>query len=149
MIFNVLTLYPELIDEYAKTGVVGRGVKSGILSINSVNIRDYTLNKHGCVDDYPYGGGAGMIMMAQPVYDCITAVRQNKDIPVIFFSPKGRPFTTSIAKEYIKYSETILLCGHFEGIDQRALDLCVTDELSMGDYILTGGHLAAMCFRCV
>lgn len=146
MIFDVLTLYTELIDEYAKTGVIGRGSENGSIKINSVNIRDYTLNKHGCVDDYPYGGGAGMVMMPQPVYDCVNTVKKNRDVPVIYFSPKGRRFTAKIAKEYSAHEALILLCGHFEGVDQRALDLCVTDEISVGDFIMTGGHIAAMCF---
>jgi tRNA (guanine37-N1)-methyltransferase len=146
MIFDVLTLYTELIDEYAKTGVIGRGVAAGAIGINSHNIRDYTLNKHGCVDDYPYGGGAGMVMMPQPVYDCVMNVKKDRSVPVVYFSPKGRRFDAKIAKEYSACDAVILLCGHFEGVDQRALDLCVTDEISIGDFVMTGGHLAAMCF---
>lgn len=146
MIFNVCTLYTELIDEYAETGVIGRGVKSEAIQINTYNIRDYTLDKHGCVDDYPYGGGAGMLMMAQPVCDCVDAVKCGRDIPVIYFTPRGKPFDTAAAKEYAKYEEVILLCGHFEGIDERAVSLCVTEEISIGDYIVTGGHIGAMCF---
>jgi tRNA (guanine37-N1)-methyltransferase len=146
VIFDVLTLYTELIDEYAKTGVIGRGVASGAIGINSHNIRDYTLNKHGCVDDYPYGGGAGMVMMPQPVYDCVMNVKKDRNVPVVYFSPKGRRFDAKTAKEYSACEAVILLCGHFEGVDQRALDLCVTDEISIGDFVMTGGHLAAMCF---
>lgn len=146
MIYNVLTLYTELIDEYAKTGVIGRGVTAGALQINSFNIRDYTLDKHGNVDDYPYSGGAGMVMMVQPVEDCVNAVKKGRDVPVIYFTPQGKVFDSDIAKRYAQYDELILLCGHFEGIDQRAVDLCVTDEISMGDYIVTGGHIPAMCF---
>ncbi|MBE6039107.1 MAG: tRNA (guanosine(37)-N1)-methyltransferase TrmD [Anaerofustis stercorihominis] len=146
MIFNVLTLYDELINEYAKTGVIGRAVQDGTLSINAVNIRDYAKNKHKNVDDYPYGGGAGMVMMPQPVCDCVEAVKGDKNTKVVFFTPRGRVFDSSVAKEYAKYDELILLCGHFEGIDERAIKLCVDDEISMGDYIITGGHIAAMCF---
>lgn len=146
MIFNVLTIYKDLIEEYKKTGVIGRGVAANAIGINVFDIRDYTDNKHGSVDDYPYGGGAGMVMTPQPVYDCIKAVKKNEDIPVIYFTPHGRTFNTAAAKEYAKCDEVILLCGHFEGIDQRVIDLCVTDEISMGDYIVTGGHIPAMCF---
>ncbi len=146
MIFDVCTLYTQLIDAYSQTGVIGRGVTNGAIQINSYNIRDYTLDKHGCVDNYPYGGGAGMLMMAQPVCDCIQAVKKERDIPVIYFTPRGKRLTTKLAKEYAKNDELILLCGHFEGIDERAVKLCVTDEVSIGDYIVTGGHIGAMCF---
>ena len=147
MIYNVLTLYTDLIDEYARTGVIGRGVSSGALRINTFNIRDYTLDKHGCVDDYPYSGGAGMVMMVQPVEYAVSAARAGReDIPVIYFTPQGKVFDSAMAKRYAGMEEVILLCGHFEGIDQRAVDMCVTDEISMGDYIVTGGHIAAMCF---
>ncbi len=146
MIFNVLTLYKDLIEEYKKTGVIGRGVTAGAIDIHVFDIRDYTLNKHGCVDDYPYGGGAGMVMTPQPVYDCIQAVKGGRELPVVFFTPGGRIFNTAVAKEYAAFDEVILLCGHFEGIDRRVTELCVTDEISMGDYIVTGGHIPAMCF---
>lgn len=146
MIFNVLTLYKELIEAYAATGVIGRGCQSGAIEIKPFDIRDYTLDKHGNVDDSPYGGGAGMVMAPQPVYDCVKAVKNGRNVPVVFFSPKGRVFDSSVAKEYAALDEVILLCGHFEGVDQRAIDLCVDEEISMGDYILTGGHIAAMSF---
>lgn len=146
MIFHVLTIYKDLIAEYAKTGVIGRGVSCGALDIRSYDIRDYTTDKHGAVDDYPYGGGAGMVMTPQPVYDSVQAVKGNRDVPVIFFTPVGKPFDTASAKKFAECEEVILLCGHFEGVDQRVLDLCVTDEISIGDYIVTGGHIAAMCF---
>lgn len=146
MIFNVLSLYREFIEQYSRVGVIGRGCAAGAITINSVDIRDYTTNKHGAVDDYPYGGGAGMVMAAQPVCDCVEAVKKNRDIPVVFFTPRGRTYNTQIAREYSAIPEVILLCGHFEGIDERAIQLCVTDEISMGDYILTGGHIAALCF---
>ena len=147
MIYNVLTLYTELIEVYKKTGVIGRGVEAGAIDINVFNIREYTDDKHGSVDDYPYGGGAGMVMTPQPIYDCVKAVKQKReDIPVIYFSPAGKKLDSALAKEYALYDEVILLCGHFEGVDQRALDLCVDDEISIGDYIVSGGHIATMCF---
>lgn len=146
MKFHVLTLYDELIKEYSKTGVIGRAVEAGHININPVQIRDYTLNKHGNVDDYPYGGGAGMVMMPQPVCDCVDAVKDGRDVKVVFFTPRGRVFDSNVAKAYAQYDELILLCGHFEGIDERAIKIIEPDEISMGDYIITGGHIAAMCF---
>ena len=147
MIFNVLTIYKDFIEEYKSTGVIGRGVSSGAIQINVFDIRDYTTNKHGKVDDTPYGGGAGMVMTPQPVYDAVMAVKAGRDIPVIYFTPKGKTFNTSLSKHYAREcEEVILLCGHFEGIDQRAIDLCVSDEISLGDYIITGGHIASICF---
>ena len=148
MIYNVITIYDELIESYKQTGVIGRGVSSGAITINAYNTRNYTTNKHGAVDDYPYGGGAGMVMTPQPIYDAIKSVKGEKEnVPVIYFTPRGKTFNTALAKHYAKnYDEVILLCGHFEGIDERAISLCVTDEISMGDYIITGGHIASMCF---
>ncbi|WP_294466301.1 tRNA (guanosine(37)-N1)-methyltransferase TrmD [uncultured Anaerofustis sp.] len=146
MIFNVLTLYPEMIEAYKEIGIIGRGVNSGKLQINAVNIRDYSKDKHRRVDDEIYGGGAGMLMKAEPVYDCVKDIKKNRDVPVIYFSPRGRTFNSEIAKEYADLDEVILLCGHYEGIDQRAVDLCVDEEISIGDYILTGGHIASMVF---
>lgn len=146
MIFNVLTLYPEMIEAYKEIGIIGRGVNSGKLQINSVNIRDYSKDKHRRVDDEIYGGGAGMLMKAEPVYDCVKDIKKDRDIPVIYFSPRGRAFNSELAKKYADLDEVILLCGHYEGIDQRAVDLCVDEEISIGDYILTGGHIASMVF---
>lgn len=146
MIYNVLTLYPEMIEAYREVGIIGRGVKSGKLKINAINIRDYSKDKHRRVDDEIYGGGAGMLMKAEPVYDCVKDIKKDRDVPVIYFSPRGRTFNSEIAKEYANLDEVILLCGHYEGIDQRAVDLCVDEEISIGDYILTGGHIASMVF---
>ncbi|EDS71822.1 tRNA (guanosine(37)-N1)-methyltransferase TrmD [Anaerofustis stercorihominis] len=146
MIYNVLTLYPEMIEAYKEVGIIGRGVKSDRLQINAINIRDYSKDKHKRVDDEIYGGGAGMLMKAEPVYDCVKDIKKDRDVPVIYFSPRGRTFNSEIAKEYANLDEVILLCGHYEGIDQRAVDLCVDEEISIGDYILTGGHIASMVF---
>lgn len=146
MIFNVLTLYPEMIEAYKEIGIIGRGVNSGKLQINAVNIRDYSKDKHRRVDDEIYGGGAGMLMKAEPVYDCVKDIKKNRDVPVIYFSPRGKIFNSELAKKYADLDEVILLCGHYEGIDQRAVDLCVDEEISIGDYILTGGHIASMVF---
>ncbi|MCR2031998.1 tRNA (guanosine(37)-N1)-methyltransferase TrmD [Anaerofustis stercorihominis] len=146
MIFNVLTLYPEMIEAYKEIGIIGRGVNSGKLQINAVNIRDYSKDKHRRVDDEIYGGGAGMLMKAEPVYDCVKDIKKNRDVPVIYFSPRGKIFNSELAKKYADLDEVILLCGHYEGIDQRVVDLCVDEEISIGDYILTGGHIASMVF---
>ncbi|MCL1913282.1 MAG: tRNA (guanosine(37)-N1)-methyltransferase TrmD [Eubacteriaceae bacterium] len=146
MIFNILSIYKDIINSFADCGVIGKGVQSGAIAINSIDIRDYTIDKHRRVDDYPYGGGAGMVMCAQPVCDSVEAIKNGRDIPVVFFTPRGRVFSSSVAKEYSKADELILLCGHFEGIDERAISLLGCDEISIGDYILTGGHLAAMVF---
>jgi tRNA (guanine37-N1)-methyltransferase len=146
MRFEVLSLYKPLVEAYRDSGIIGRAVTAGILTINAHDIRDYTLDKHGAVDDYPYGGGAGMVMTPQPVVDAVAAARAVCPGPVVFFTPRGKPFTTPVAKEYAELDSVILLCGHFEGVDERALMLTVDEEVSMGDYILTGGHLAAMCF---
>lgn len=146
MIYNVLTLYPEMIEAYKDVGIIGRGVKNNKLEINAINIRDYSKDKHRRVDDEIYGGGAGMLMKAEPVYDCVTDIKKQRNVPVIYFSPRGKVFNSALAKEYAKLDEVILLCGHYEGIDQRAIDLCVDEEICIGDYILTGGHIAAMVF---
>ncbi|MBR4396092.1 MAG: tRNA (guanosine(37)-N1)-methyltransferase TrmD [Eubacteriaceae bacterium] len=146
MIFNVATLYPEIIISYRKTGIIARGVRDKAIEINAFDIRDFSADKHNRTDDYPYGGGNGMVMTPQPVCDCIEAIKCGRDVPVIFFSPRGKRLTTQLAKDYAKKEEMILLCGHYEGIDKRALDLTVTEEISIGDYIVTGGHIAAMCF---
>ena len=146
MIYNVLTLYPEMIEAYKDVGIIGRGVKNNKLEINAINIRDYSKDKHKRVDDEIYGGGAGMLMKAEPVYDCVTDIKKQRNVPVIYFSQRGKVFNSALAKEYAKLDEVILLCGHYEGIDQRAIDLCVDEEICIGDYILTGGHIAAMVF---
>ena len=146
MIYNVLTLYPEMIEAYKDVGIIGRGVKNNKLEINAINIRDYSKDKHRRVDDEIYGGGAGMLMKAEPVYNCVTDIKKQRNVPVIYFSPRGKVFNSALAKEYAKLDEVILLCGHYEGIDQRAVDLCVDEEICIGDYILTGGHIAAMVF---
>ncbi|MCL1803899.1 MAG: tRNA (guanosine(37)-N1)-methyltransferase TrmD [Eubacteriaceae bacterium] len=146
MVFRVLSLYKEFIDSFAATGVIGRAVDSGAIGIDSIDIRSYSLDKHMRVDDYPYGGGAGMVLSAQPVVDSVRAVRGEREIPAVFFSPRGKTLNSALAKHYSKFPELILLCGHFEGIDERALEILEVEEVSIGDYILTGGHLAACCF---
>lgn len=152
MNFHILTLFPEMVMQGLNTSIIGRAAEKGCISIEAVNIRDYTLDKHGKVDDYTYGGGAGMLMQAQPVYDACTAV-QNKiaqsskdagNTRVIYVTPQGRTFHQKMAKELAAEEDLIFLCGHYEGIDERVLEEVVTDYVSIGDYVLTGGELPAM-----
>ena len=144
MKFHILTLFPEMVEQGLNTSIIGRAAAKGLLSINAVNIRDYTTEKHGKVDDYPYGGGAGMLMQAQPVYDACMAVKGDKPTRVIYMTPQGQIFTQEKAQELSKEEELIFLCGHYEGIDERVLEMIVTDNVSIGDYVLTGGELPAM-----
>lgn len=146
MIFHVLTLFPEMICEGLNNSIMKRGMEAGHIRLNAVNIRDYTLDKHNKVDDYPYGGGAGMLMQAQPVYDAYQAIvaESGKKPRVVFMTPQGKTFHQGMAEEFAKEEELIFLCGHYEGIDERVLEEIVTDEVSIGDYVLTGGELPAM-----
>lgn len=168
MDFYVMTLFPEMIEHGLSTSITGRAMDRGIISLNAVNIRDYTKDRHRKVDDYTYGGGAGMLMTPQPVYDCYRAVREkiktgkmptlseleetqgsadndpDKRIRCVYLTPQGEVFDQSKAKELASEESLILLCGHYEGIDERVLDEIVTDNISIGDYVLTGGELAAM-----
>jgi tRNA (guanine37-N1)-methyltransferase len=183
MKFNILTLFPEMVMSVLNTSIIGRGIANGLLSIETINIRDYAYNKHKSVDNYPYGGGAGMLIQAEPVYQAYLAVveertcepcgveqeedteieservsdkttyigkeirlEETKKTPprVIYLSPIGKVFNQSLAEELAKEEELILLCGHYEGIDERVLEEIVTDYISVGDYIVTGGELPAM-----
>lgn len=139
---DILTLFPEMFEIFNHS-IMGKAKEKKILELNAINIRDYTLNKHKKVDDYPYGGGAGMVMAAQPIVDCIKAVKQNNKGKVIFLGPRGKTFNQSIAKELAKESELIFLCGHYEGIDERAYNY-IDMELSLGDFVLTGGEMACI-----
>ena len=145
MNFHILTLFPEMVMQGLNTSIIGRACEKGVLSIEAVNIRDFTKNKHKKVDDYPYGGGAGMLMQAQPVYDAYLHVTEKIEKPrVIYVTPQGSVFNQTMAKELAKESDLIFLCGHYEGIDERVLEEIVTDYVSIGDYVLTGGELPAM-----
>ena len=179
MTFHVLTLFPEMIREAVSHSIIGRGIRSGLIRVNCVNIRDFAVNKHGQVDDAPYGGGAGMVLMAPPVFDayryvlegigeagdggraplrevspptekpsidkvCKQPDRGTQLPPMIYLSPQGRVLTQKIAEEIAAYQEIILLCGHYEGLDERIIEEIVTDEISIGDYVLTGGEPAAL-----
>ncbi|MBP9996094.1 MAG: tRNA (guanosine(37)-N1)-methyltransferase TrmD [Lachnospiraceae bacterium] len=148
MRFHVMTLFPEMIDAAVNTSILGRAIEKGILSVQSVNIRDYTLDKHNRVDDYTYGGGAGMLMQAQPVYDCYLDISKKLDTDksprVVYMTPQGSVFDQKMAKEFAAEEDIIFLCGHYEGIDERVLEKIVTDYVSIGDYVLTGGELPAL-----
>lgn len=144
MNFYVLTLFPDMIIQGLDISIIGRAMAKEIISLEAVNIRDYTLNKHKKVDDYPYGGGAGMLMQAQPVYDAWKSVQGEKQLRTIYVTPQGHTFTQKIAKELAEEEELVFLCGHYEGIDERVLEETVTDYISIGDYVLTGGELPAM-----
>lgn len=144
MKFHVLTLFPEMITAGLGSSIIGRALKKNIIELNAVNIRGFTEDKHGKVDDYPFGGGAGMLMQAQPVYDAHRAVTDGRNIRTVYVTPQGNPFDQRMAREFSKEEELVILCGHYEGIDERALNEVVTDYVSIGDYILTGGELAAM-----
>ena len=151
MNFHIMTLFPEMIREGLSASIIGRAQGNGLINLNAVNIRDYSNDlKHRKVDDYTYGGGAGMLMQAQPIYDCYQSIK--KEITesgrgghrVIYVTPQGRVFNQRMAQELAGESDLVLLCGHYEGVDERVLDEIVTDYISIGDYVLTGGELAAM-----
>ncbi len=143
----VMTLFPDMIRNGLGMSITGRAIEEGLIHLEAVNIRDYTNSRHGKTDDYPYGGGAGMVMQAQPVYDCFRAITEGLDYKprVIYLTPQGPVFNQSMAKEFAVERGIIFLCGHYEGIDERVLDEIVTDNISIGDFVLTGGELPAMC----
>ena len=150
MKYHVLTLFPEMIENTVNTSITGRALKSGKISLHTVNIRDFADNKHMRVDDYPYGGGAGMVMQAEPVFRAYESVRkesqaarQGKKPRCIYLTPQGQVFRQTVVEELAMEEELIFLCGHYEGIDERVLEEVVTDYVSIGDYVLTGGELAA------
>lgn len=143
MKIDILTLFPEMFTPL-KTSIIGRAVDSGKLQIEIHDIRDYTLDKHKKCDDTPFGGGAGMVMMAQPIASAVDAIDKDHEARRIYMSPRGRTFNQKIVLEYGKLDRILLLCGHYEGVDQRVLDLYFDEELSIGDFVLTGGEIPAM-----
>ena len=146
MNFHVLTLFPDMIRDGFQTSITGRAVEKGLLSLDTVNIRDFSVNKHNRVDDYPYGGGAGMVMQAEPVYLAYQSVAEKlpKKPKVLYMSPQGKVFNQRMAEELAQEEEIVFLCGHYEGIDERVLEEIVDEEVSIGDYVLTGGELPAL-----
>jgi tRNA (guanine37-N1)-methyltransferase len=155
MNFHVLTLFPEMIQQGLNTSITGRAIDKGLINVNTINIRDFSEDKHNRVDDYPYGGGAGMVIQAEPVYKAYGYLANHiklskedttdyKKPRVIYVTPQGSIFNQGMAQELAQEEDVIFLCGHYEGIDERVLDMIVTDNISIGDYVLTGGELPAM-----
>ncbi len=148
MNFTVMTLFPEIIENYMNASITGRALKNGIINLNAINIRDYTLNKNRRVDDYIYGGGAGMLMQAEPVIRCYEDVIKkcgtDNGTRVLYMSPQGKKFDQPMAKALSNDNNIIFLCGHYEGIDERAIEIINPAEVSIGDFVLTGGEIAAM-----
>lgn len=146
MNYYVMTLFPEMIESCMNTSILGRAIESGHIKLEVRNIRDYTLDKHKKVDDYPYGGGAGMVMEAEPVYRCFESIcsELGERPRVVYLTPQGEVFRQEMAREYSEEKSILFLCGHYEGIDERVLEEIVTDYVSIGDYVLTGGELPAL-----
>ncbi len=145
MRFDVLTLFPEMIEQVCSHSIVARGIESGLISVNAINPRDYTKNKHKKVDDTPYGGGAGMVLMCQPYFDCFDAIDKTQESEIIILSPQGETFNQNMSVELSKKSHIVFICGHYEGFDERIKQYTAAREVSIGDFVLTGGELPAMC----
>lgn len=146
MKIDILTLFPEMMETVLSESIIGRARSAGIIDINCTNIRDFAENKHNRVDDYPYGGGNGMVMQPGPIYRAYKSIADNSDEKpyVVYMSPQGRVFNQQIAKEYLNKKHIIILCGHYEGVDERIIEEIVDEEISIGDYVLTGGELPAL-----
>jgi len=144
MRIDILTLFPEMVDNALKESIIGRARAAGLLDIRCHNIRDYTLDKHGKTDDYPYGGGRGLVMQCDPLYRCLQDVTGGEKVHTIMMSAQGRTFNQQVAKELMAREHFVIVCGHYEGIDHRFIEACVDEEISLGDFVLTGGELAAM-----
>lgn len=145
MIFDVLTLFPDMVENYFNFSILKRAVDAGIISVNTVNPRDYTQSKHKKVDDTPYGGGAGMVLMPQPYVDAYESVERLENSTTIMLSPQGEPLNDSIVNDLAKYDQIVMLCGHYEGFDERIREIIKPREISLGDFVLTGGELPALC----
>lgn len=143
MKFTTLTLFPDFIESIKGYSIIRRAIENGLISVESINIRDFAINKHGQVDDYPYGGGQGMVMMVEPVYKAIESVK-TENSHVVFLSPQGKVLNQKIIKDLSKKEHIVLLCGHYEGIDERIIENYIDEEISIGDYVLTGGEIPAM-----
>ena len=146
MNFHIMTLFPDMIKNALSESITGRAMDKGIINVNTVNMRDFANNKYNHVDDYTYGGGAGMLIQAEPVYLAYQSIREklDKSPRVLYMTPQGTPFNQSMAQELSDEEDIVILCGHYEGIDERVLELIVTDNVSIGDFVLTGGELPAM-----
>jgi len=141
---DVLTLFPEMFPGIFDLSIMKRAIDQKLVTIGLHNIRDYTHDKHHTADDYPYGGGAGMVLKPEPIFEAVESIEKKADTPIILLSPQGRLFTQSVAQELAQHSQLVLICGHYEGIDERVREHLASDEISIGDYVLSGGELAAM-----
>ena len=144
MLIDILTLFPEMFSGVFSYGIMQRAAQQGLVTMRLTNIRDFTHDRHRTVDDYPYGGGAGMVLKPEPVFAAVESIEREPGTPVILLSPRGRVFNQGVARELSGHKHLILICGHYEGVDERVSEHLVSDEISLGDYILTGGELAAM-----
>ena len=145
MRFDVMTLFPEMIEAYCGFSILKRAVEAGVISVNTVNPRDYTLNKHKKVDDTPYGGGAGMVLMPQPYVDAYESIEKCENSVTVMLSPQGEQLTDGVVNELANYSQIVLMCGHYEGFDERIREIIKPREISLCDFVLTGGELPALC----
>ena len=145
MKFDVMTLFPEMVEDYFRYSIQKRAVEAGIVEVNTINPRDYAANKHRKVDDIPYGGGAGMVLMPQPYVDAYESIEKSGNSITVMLSPQGKPLTDTIVNDLTKYDQIILMCGHYEGFDERIRELIKPMEISVGDFVLTGGELPALC----
>ena len=145
MIFDIMTLFPEMVENYFQYSILKRAVESGIVSVRTTNPRDYTENKHRKVDDMPYGGGAGMVLMPQPYVDAYESIERVENSLTVMLSPQGEPLTDALVNELAGYEQLIMLCGHYEGFDERIREIIRPKEISVGDFVLTGGELPALC----
>ncbi len=145
MRFDVMTLFPEMIEAYCGFSILKRAVEAGVISVNTVNPRDYTLNKHKKVDDTPYGGGVGMVLMPQPYVDAYESIEKCENSVTVMLSPQGEQLTDGVVNELANYSQIVLMCGHYEGFDERIREIIKPREISLGDFVLTGGELPALC----
>jgi tRNA (guanine37-N1)-methyltransferase len=144
MRFDIITIFPEMFEMFSSGGVIARALRDGVIELQAHNLRDYTTDKHRSVDDRPYGGEEGMVFKPEPVFAAVEAVRRSPDAPVVLLSPQGRTFNARLAAEMVRQPQVILICGRYEGVDERVVEHLATDEISIGDYVLTGGELAAM-----
>lgn len=144
MKYDVITLFPEIIESYCASSITKRGIENGIISVEAHNPRDFSKDKHRKVDDTPYGGGDGMVLACQPIYDCCASIKREENSVLIMLSPQGEQFNQKISEELAGYDQIILLCGHYEGFDERIRHLLNPREISIGDYVLTGGELASL-----
>ena len=145
MKFDVMTLFPEMIENYCSYSILKRAIESGVISVKAINPRDFTLDKHKKVDDTPYGGGAGMVLMAQPYVDAYESIQKVENSITVMLSPQGQPLTDELVNNLAEYDQIIMMCGHYEGFDERIRDIIKPKEISVGDFVLTGGELPALC----